>query len=160
MMKANGIARRSTTLAGAALLLLGVTAAAAQDAGSQNGALNTIPRNEGFGAANAGGTGHVPPDAAANEGLPKGAWDQPLQPLPGSINTIPEGEGYGAANARGTGKVPPGPQGAQAASLPVTEVGKPGQNAVAGPGGVATGSEAGSSAGSVETGGTEGAGTH
>ena len=55
-MKANGIARRSTTLAGAALLLLGVTAAAAQDAGSQNGALNTIPRNEGFGAANAGGT--------------------------------------------------------------------------------------------------------
>ncbi len=152
--------RTRAALAGAAVLLLGAAAARAQNAPGQDGALNTIPRNQGFGAANAGGTGHLPPDAAANEGLPKGAWDQPLLPLSGAINTIPEGEGYGAANARGTGKVPPGPGGAQAAALPVTKQGQPGHGAIAGPGGAATGSGAGSSAGNVETGGTEGAGTH
>ena len=74
----------------------------------------------------------------------------------GPVDTIPAGHGYGAANAGGTGKLPPGP-----AAKPGSphRTGPRGQGGVAGGGGPATGSKAGASAGNVETGGTEGAGS-
>ncbi len=73
----------------------------------------------------------------------------------GAVNTIPQGEGYGAANAGGTGKLPPGPGETQ----PPRQTGTDGLGRVAGPGGPATGQDAGGSAGNVETGGSEGAGS-
>ncbi len=76
----------------------------------------------------------------------------------GAVNTIPTGQGYGAADAGRTGKLPPGPAAGQD-GLGMTPTGKPGVGGIAGPGGPATGDAAGSSARSVETGGTEGAGS-
>ena len=87
----------------------------------------------------------VPATVSAQEAAPDGA-----------LNTIPTGEGYGAADAGRTGKLPPGPAPGQ---FSVKRTGKPGHGGIAGAGGPATGAAAGASVGSVETGGTEGAGS-
>jgi hypothetical protein len=161
MMTQGRSGRRRAGLA--ALALTGLLALPAARAVAQNGALNTIPADQGYGAANAGGTGKLPPGAPANRGLPESALQPEQLPpgLPGAINTIPEDQGYGAANAHGTGKVPAGPADEEGGDLSVLrQVGKPGIGSVAGPGGAPPGANAGRRREDVETGGTEGAGSH
>lgn len=146
MMQTGDDARRQSA-AGVALLAV-LLLLAATPCRAQSGALNTIPESMGYGAANAGGTGRLPPDAPANRGLPDDGTDRAPLGLPGAVNTIPEGMGYGAANAGGTGKVPQWQYGA-VGTLPL-----PGQS-----GGASTGALSGSGSGNVGSGGTEGAGS-
>lgn len=152
--------RRSRVLRRSLLIAMVLVLAGAGPGWAQGAAVNLIPTGHGYGAANAGRTGRLPPGPSAkHRHAAHRRRHHRRRRSAHALNTIPYHHGYGAANAGAVGRLPSGPL-AGRKGMGMTITGRPGFGGIAGPGSApATGGLAGSSARNVETGGTEGAGS-